>query len=91
MSSNKNNQSDEHQHRRLFTFTCGATVSPNTLFTAATWGALFNVIHVFYSVTVRDALFLHSILSLMVLTELVLLCACILHHFRTSHKPPLQK
>ena len=26
MSSNKNNQLDEHQHQHLFTFTCGAIV-----------------------------------------------------------------
>ena len=35
MSSNKNNQSDKHQDRRLFTLACGAIVSPNTIYTAA--------------------------------------------------------
>ena len=64
MSSNKTNHSDEHQHRCLFTFMCGAIVSPSTLFIAATWGASCNAINMFYSVAVRDALSLHSELSL---------------------------
>ena len=64
MSSNENNVSDEHQHRCLFTFMCGAIVYPNTLFIAATWGTSRNAIHMFYSVVVRDALSLHSVLSL---------------------------
>ena len=63
MSSNKNNQSDEHRHRRLFTFACGAIVSPNTLYIADAWGASRNAIHVFYSVAVWDALSLRSLRS----------------------------
>ena len=63
-SSNKNNQSHEHQLRRLFTFACGAIVSPKTLYTAAARGASRNAIHAFYSVAVRAALSLRSLLSL---------------------------
>ena len=64
ITSNKNNQSDKHQHRRLFTFACGAIVSPNTLYISAAWGASRNAIHAFYSVAVRNALSLRSVLSL---------------------------
>ena len=64
MNSNKNNQSDEHQHRRLFIFACGAIVSPKTLYTAAARGASRNAIHAFYSVAVRDGLSLRSLRSL---------------------------
>ena len=64
MSSNKNNQSDEHRHRRLFTFACGAIVSPNTWHIAAAWGASRNAIQAFYSVAVRDALSLRSLITI---------------------------
>ena len=67
MSSIKINQSDEHQNRHLFIFACGAIVSPYTLFIAAAWGASRNAIHTFYSVAVRDALSLRSVLSLFTL------------------------
>ena len=52
MGSNKNNQLDEHQHWRVLTVACSAVVSPDTLCTAATWGASRNVRHAFYSVAV---------------------------------------
>ena len=54
----------EHQHRRLFTFACGAVVSSETLYTAAAWGASRNAIQAFYSLAVRDALSLRSLRSL---------------------------
>ena len=60
MSGNKNNQSDEHKHRRLFTFACCAIVSPNTWYTAAAWGDSRTAIHAVYSVVVRHALSLRS-------------------------------
>ena len=46
MRSNRHNQSNEHQHRRLFKFECGAVVSPDTLCSATTWGTSRNAIHV---------------------------------------------
>ena len=62
--NNSNYQSDELQHRRLFTFACGSIIPPDTFFIAAAWCALRDAIHSFYSVAVRDALSLRSLRSL---------------------------